>query len=459
MKKGIFVILFLSTLFFARGQSQYRAKTVVSWLGNAVIYQIWLRSFTKEGTLAAAEKRIPEIASLGATVIYLPPLFTADTDMRKEYWSNRQKASPENSPRNPYRSGNYTVIDPQYGTEVDLKNFIAAAHAQGLKVMMDLVYLHTGPSNVLVAYPDYYHRDSSGRFIKNPWNFLWLNYDSEGLREYLYKDMEHWIGECKADGFRCDVSFGIPLDFWEEARRRLEVINPEVGMLAESAFNTKEQVTAFDASYSFPWYETVADVVAKGKSASRLQKMWGQMNRYYAKGARFIRYSDNHDLNRTDMVFGERGSRAVNIMNFMLDGIPFIYNGQEIGDGSPFGIFTHWPILWESEGLPLKKNLKEWYRQLIAFRKQHSFLSDAETIWLVTSKPNSVIAFLRKKGARQLLTVVNLRNEISEVMVTLPSVETFKPAITAGEIKISNGRQIKFQLNSFGYYTGLNADK
>lgn len=54
---------------------------------------------------------------------------------------------------------------------------------------------------------------------------------------YLWRKMEHWVRDFDVDGFRCDVSDGIPLDFWETARDRLEKIKPDVGMLAESCLS------------------------------------------------------------------------------------------------------------------------------------------------------------------------------------------------------------------------------
>ena len=119
------------------------------WLTHGVIYQIWLRAFTPEGTLEAAKARLPEVASLGATIVYLPPVYLQDDDMRREFWSSRQRSCGANNPRNPYRVKDYDLIDPEYGTEDDLKAFIAEAHRLGLRVLMDLVYFHCGPTCVL----------------------------------------------------------------------------------------------------------------------------------------------------------------------------------------------------------------------------------------------------------------------------------------------------------------------
>ncbi|GAB3991831.1 alpha-amylase family glycosyl hydrolase [Spirosoma daeguense] len=417
-----FFLATLLTVSISYGQSRdttRRAKEAVSWFKEGVIYQIWLRSFTKEGTLKAAEKRLPQLAYLGATIIYLPPIYLADTISSAAYWSPRQKASPGHEARNPYKSMDYSKIDPEYGTENDLKAFAETAHKLGLRVIMDMVYLHTGPSSNLTRDPKNYHRDASGKPLLNNYNFLRLDFSYPKLREYLINDMIHWVKDCNVDGFRCDVSGSIPVDFWEDARQKLERIKPDIGMLGESN-SPAELVRAFDACYGFPWLEELKNVVVNGGSARQLRERWSKQNREFPKGGLFIRYTDNHDQNRTDLVFGEKGSRALNVLNFMLDGIPFLYNGQEIGDGSPFGIFEHWPILWESQGLPQKTELRNWYKDLITLRKTESALQTGETIWLETSKPESVVAFLRKTNTSQLLTIVNVSNRREDVVIQLP---------------------------------------
>ena len=78
-----------------------------------VIYQIFLRAMTREGTLRAAEAHLEEIAALGTDVVYLCPVVQADDDENLEYWSERQKKAGFNNPRNPYRMKDYFANDPE----------------------------------------------------------------------------------------------------------------------------------------------------------------------------------------------------------------------------------------------------------------------------------------------------------------------------------------------------------
>lgn len=110
-----------------------------------IIYQMFLRSATRGGTIKAGAKLLRHIASLGVDVVYLCPIFEADDDENTEHWSKRQRESGLNNPQNPYRMKDYFKIDEEYGTDDDLKSFVNTAHSYGLKVILDLVYYHCGP--------------------------------------------------------------------------------------------------------------------------------------------------------------------------------------------------------------------------------------------------------------------------------------------------------------------------
>ena len=96
--------------------SNLTAKAAPEFLKDSVIYQINLRTFTPDGTLRAAERLLPHIAALGADMVYLCPVTLADDDPRPEFWSDRQKQSGLNNPKNIYRVGDYYAVDPEYGT-------------------------------------------------------------------------------------------------------------------------------------------------------------------------------------------------------------------------------------------------------------------------------------------------------------------------------------------------------
>lgn len=437
----------------------HEARPSPEWLGRGVMYQVWLRGFTPEGTLRSAAARLPEVAELGATILYLSPVNLSDPDMRQEFWSKRQKASGTNNPRNPYRISDYDKIDPEYGTEGDLRHFIDTAHGLGLRVLMDLVYFHCGPTSALMDRLGFIQRGADGKAATGSWNFPRLNFECRELREYLWANMARWVRDFGVDGYRCDVSDAVPLDFWEEARARLEVLRPDIVILAEGQ-RKEDQLKAFDLNYSFSWMGAVHAVFQKGEPASSLRALWEKMRAERPRGARFLRYTENHDIVndmlRAEVVCGERGAAAVSVVNFTLDGVPMLYNGQEIGDTSPQSIYARWPVGWAAGCLPKPAAKRVLYRELCRLRRAEAALHRGEVAWLENDQPDAVLSFLRRAGGEEILVVANLSNRKVRAVVDMP--EGWVPArgsLIESETKASaaDGRLV-WDLGTCGYFVG-----
>ena len=155
LQSALYLIVSSSAL-WADSSNQKVARPTSEDFSKSVIYQIHLPIFTQGGTLESARKMLPHIASLGVDIVYLCPVVEADDDMDMRFWSKRQKASKTGNPKNPYRIKDYFKIDPQYGQDADLKNFVDEAHKLGLKVLLDLVYYHCGPTATMIKeHPDF----------------------------------------------------------------------------------------------------------------------------------------------------------------------------------------------------------------------------------------------------------------------------------------------------------------
>ncbi|MCL2743197.1 MAG: alpha-amylase family glycosyl hydrolase [Planctomycetaceae bacterium] len=436
--------------------NQTEARKAPDWVNSGIMYQINLRAFTKEGTLKAAEAKLPDLAKLGITIVYFCPMFTADDDMRQEFWSPRQKKSGMNSPRNPYRMKDYFSVDPEYGTADDLVKFVQTAKTLNIKVLLDLVYLHCGPAAVFIKdHPDFVKRDKDGNAVNAAWAFPALNFDNPELREYLYGNMEFLLKKFDVDGFRCDVGDGIPLDFWVEGRKRIDKIKPNLAMLNEGS-KPDAQNFAFDMNYGFPIYPAIKNVMDGKNPVSHLaEAKKTQLNRQ-PKGGRFIHYIDNHDITNDDYEkrrehhWGKDGVEAALVACFTFDGIPLLYNGQEIADKQRHSIFGNLAIDWSKANTEEAKSRFEFCQKLIQLRKKHPALQAAGSITFTkNSKPDMVLSFERKLDNEKILVVINLRNE--------PVAVDVESEITPTAVLFEKGKQIKhlsFELPSYGWYIG-----
>ncbi len=436
--------------------NERQARPSPEWVTRGVMYQIQPRAFTPEGTLRAATARLPKVAEMGADIIYLCPVFVSDDDPDTKGWSPRQKKSGLNNPRNMYRMKDYCHVDPEYGTDDDLKALIAEAHRLGMRVLLDMVYLHCGPNAVFLdEHPDFVKRDEAGKIVTAAWGFPAINMANPELREYLWKNMEYWVRDFGADGFRCDVSDGIPLDFWETARERLEKIRPgQICMLAEGT-RREDQLKAFDLDYGWGF---------KWDGAAGVRKQWEKMRDERPRGgARFIRFIDNHDIandaydNRLDKAWGTARVNAALVALFTLDGVPFLYNGQEVADTARHSIFGRLPIDWASGDTPTGQARFAFCQRLCTLRHAERALTHGSLEWLDNDAPDAVLSFLRTLDNEQILAVVNLKGQQARVQIAVPprAKAAFRALLAQGaKEEATNGRTKVFVLDGYGFFVG-----
>jgi glycosidase len=398
-----------------RPVASQNARTVPEFLNRSIIYQVWMRSFTPEGTLRATAARLTHIADLGADIVYLSPV-------------NVHGYPSVFGPSTPYEIKDYDRIDPEYGSEANLKALVEEAHKHGLKVIMDIVYSHSANDCVLLARPGFYQRTPDGKLAISRWRTPMPDFTNPQVREYFRDNMLHWVRDVGVDGFRADVAGAVPTDFWEQARDAMDKINPNVIMLSEADV-PEHLLKAYDISYNFSYYSALTGVVVNGESAERIRQQWEKMKAAFPRGARFLHLNDNHDRNRADVVFGERAALATSVLNFTLDGIPFLYNGQEIGDTTPPQQQSHFAIRWEiwkpeerRTGLARPQTTKlRFYKQLVQMRRQEAALTAGELAWVTNSNPDGVVSFLRKAGNEEVLVLINLTNRPANVQVDVPA--------------------------------------
>lgn len=389
------------------------ARRGPAFLDKATIYQVWMRSFTPEGNLQAVAKRLPHIANLGASIVYLSPITLQ---------------SQVGGFSNPYRIKDHYKIDPEYGDDADLRALVEAAHKLNLKVILDVVFYHTAPDSVMLKTPDMFMRDKNGQILLGNWKLPRPDFQNPKTRRYFIDNLVHWVKLAGVDGYRCDVSSGLPVDFWEDARVELDKISKDILLVAESE-QPEELIRAFDVSYAFAHQGALQRIFRDGEPASALRAQWEKAYAQFPRGARLIRASDNHDQSRAIVSYGEKGSLAASVINFTLDGVPFLYNGQEIADTVATDHQSRYPLRWELDkvegqaGSGLARGQKarvDWYRRLFQMRREQDALTSGEVIWLNNSRPDSVVSFLRKKGSEQILVLVSVSNRGCAATVDLP---------------------------------------
>ena len=383
----------------ATAWSSERARPVPDWVRDAVVYEVFPRAFSPNGDLPGVTARLDHVRDLGATVLWLMPIQPIGLEKRKGAYGS------------PYSIRDYEAVNPDYGTAEDLRTLVREAHARGLRVILDVVANHTAWDSVLMKTPELYVRDAQGRV--QPPNADWsdvakLDYSNPATRAYVTGMMVGWLRDFGFDGFRCDVAGLVPTTFWEEARPALEAARPGVFLLAE--WSAPDLLTrAFDADYAWPFHAALTRILSTGAPAGEIRRTWEEEQRGFPRGSLHLRFSDNHDERRAVVRFGEPAAIAAAALVMTLDGIPLVYNGQEVGDTAESGgpaLGERLPIFW-----PIAERRPEFpvaFRALVALRRAHEALRRGAVAWLGNSDGDRVVSFARRSAGEEIVVAVNL---------------------------------------------------
>ena len=377
-----------------------QARPSPEWLKSGTIYQTFVRSFSPSGDLNGVTARLDDLHKLGVNIVWLMPVHP--------YGQLKKKGSLGS----PYAVRDYYAIDPALGTKDDLHRLVLEAHKRQMKVIIDIVANHTSWDSVMMAHPDFYKKDKEGH-VTYPYDWTdvaALDYSNPKLRRYMTDVLLYWIKDFDLDGYRCDAAAEVPTDFWEQARKELDQVKPDIIMLAE-AQKPDLLRSAFNIDYAWPMMHTVDDIEMNGEPATKVKEMIEQQNALFPKGALHLRMSDDHDELRATTRYGFPGAIAASALMFTLDGAPLIYNGMEVGDSTQSrapALFEPQKIFWgAAEWHP---EYPKFYAFMTALRREHPALQQGATIWLHNSNEQHVVTYLRREGSEEFLIAINLSN-------------------------------------------------
>ncbi|HVG24582.1 MAG TPA: malto-oligosyltrehalose trehalohydrolase [Thermoanaerobaculia bacterium] len=330
---------------------------------NAVLYELHVGTFTKEGTYAAAMRELPRLAEIGITVIELLPV----SEFPGAFGWGYDGVAPYAPTR-------------LYGRPEDLRRFVDEAHAHGLGVILDVVYNHVGPDGS-------YLKKFTPRYFSKKYENEWgepMNFDGEdahGVREFFAANAAYWIGEFGFDGLRLDATQSLfdesETHILRDIRERVEAASGgrAIFLVGENEPQNTRLLRehGLDALWNDDWHHT-ARVAATGftegyytdygGSARELAAManfgflyQGQWYRWQKKRrgtpsrdiarSRLVCYLQNHDQ-IANSATGERlheltsrgKVKALTALLLLQPQTPMLFQGQEFGARSPFLYFA-----------------------------------------------------------------------------------------------------------------------
>lgn len=420
----------------------YRVDTdrVPDWLRNAVIYQVFIDRFAPPageafdttatpggfygGTLRGVTEHLDYIHTLGVTCLWLSPLFPSPS-------------------HHGYDATDYQSVEPRLGSDADLRGLIVAAHARGIRVILDFVANHMSSQHAAfqraLADTDSPER---GWFRFTHWPDQYLTFfgvqdhpqidaDNPAAQAYLIDSARHWL-ERGADGFRLDYANGPSYGFWSAFRAATRAANPEsvtLGEVVETAALQRSYAGRMDGCLDFLLMQALRQFFAFGTmTATAFDGFLRRHLGYFPTDFVLPSFLDNHDMNRFLWVVGGdvRRLKLAALCQFTLPNPPIVYYGTEVGlsqqrdvryaDGSGHPEESRLPMRWDAAQ---DADLLGFYRKLAALRNATAarWRNGRETL----RADDTSGLYIYRCGDNAGAAIVVLNNGLTEAHVRLPA--------------------------------------
>ena len=372
-------LLLLLTLVFcskeATGTSDRISETTINldnietnpWWNDAVFYEIFVRSFYDSnadgvGDLQGIIQKLDYLndgnpntdTDLGVTALWLMPIFPSPS-------------------YHGYDVTDYRNIDEEYGTMNDFKALITAAHARGIKIVIDFVGNHTSDQHPWFTASasneskrDWYLWNSNKPSYNGPWGqevwhernssyyygVFWggmpdLNYTNQEVTNEIKNTLRFWKEEVGVDGFRIDAvkhwiengdqqeNTAATLAWWRDLYVFKKSLDPELMMVGE-AWTSTQNIAPYsdkrlDYCFEFDLSYALIDGINNQTNSGLKSKMSEIISTYEPN--QYGTFLTNHDQDRSFYLFGmdERKAKLAARILLSLPGVPYIYYGEEVG--------------------------------------------------------------------------------------------------------------------------------
>lgn len=320
----------------------------MAWYDQAVFYHIYPLGLTgapKQNSYGEQEHRlntiipwISHIKEIGCNALYIGPLFE--------------------SVGHGYETTDYKKLDSRLGTNEDLTNFVAECHKQGIKVILDGVFNHTGRDFFAFqdikcnrensSYRDWYcnvnfsgNNEYNDGFSYENWGgynlLVKLNQNNPAVREYICDVVRFWVKEFDIDGIRLDAADVLDFNYMQALRRVANEVKEDFWLMGEVIHGdytrwvnegTLHSVTNYQLHKALYSGHNDHNYFEIAHTVKRLYEMGG--NR--PDGLKLYNFVDNHDVEKIYTKLNNKNHFVpTHILMYTLPGIPSVYYGSEFG--------------------------------------------------------------------------------------------------------------------------------
>jgi glycosidase len=320
--------------------------TPPAWAKEAIIYHVFVDRFHpgqgrgwyqtddvtafSGGTLWGVIDNLDYLSDLGINCIWLSPVFPSPTS-------------------HGYDIMDLTRVDPKRGGDKALRTLIEAAHARGIRILMDLVCNHLSNEHPLFVdalansaspYRDWFFFDESNigyRTFFGVRTMPQINLSCEGARGWMIDNARFWLEEFDIDGYRLDHALGPGPDFWSDFWKACKEAKPDsfsYGEVVDTPEVLRHYIGRLDGCLDFLTSDMLRSVYGRGSCSEadflRFEKRHAE---FFPEDFIMPTFIDNHDMDRFLFIAGgnkDALKRAVEVQ-MRLPGPPILYYGTEVG--------------------------------------------------------------------------------------------------------------------------------
>jgi glycosidase len=459
----------------------------VRYFGAKTIERDGQVTHVQPGTFADIKVELEKLSGMGINVLYLNPVYMIGELYRKY---NPHDLLPEYlQPGCPYSIKDYKSIDPElsFGKDTDSEHpfyefhkLVDEAHRLGIRVVMDLVFNHSAHDAVFqrlhpewflykehilnleepYIYPEEIKEgkpwgDPKHTFASYDHGWWWddtaqLNWNNikaypdfimpqlasneppenptiADMYQYFKNIVKFWIKEFGIDGFRCDVAYRVPKDFWRdciiEARKTAKRCHPANGSLDGDVIFIAEDYHVdiaglLDAGFTACYGDFSNKLTAVPEITGYLNYMYNIGGEHFPDGSMWFIFPECHDFHRNPEKIAKdlreqhadadlNANKSRWTITACLPGIPMIFNGFEKIEWEPASLFSYSTVDWESD-----KDISEHIAKVNLIRRSEPALQRGGYYYLHTSEgiahEGRIFSFARILGEETIIVVVNM---------------------------------------------------
>jgi cyclomaltodextrinase len=362
--------------------------TPPAWAREAVIYHLFVDRFypgdghdwlqTADlmgfcgGTLWGVRDKLDYIVDLGITCIWLSPTFVTPT-------------------HHGYDVTDYFHVEPRLGGDEALHALVEAAHALGIRVLLDVAFNHLSNqhpyfldalADLTSLYRDWFYFDQSEigyRTFFGVETMPQLNVTNPAAREWLLDVGRYWLREFNVDGYRLDVADGPGPSFWTDFWLACKSVKPDClcfGEVVDAPDVQHQYMGRMDGLLDFHLGAALRYTYGTGRwNQTEFDRFYQRHILYYPDNFLMFSFLDNHDMDRFLSIAGgdKEALRRATLAQFDMPRVPVIFYGTEVGlnqvgsisEGSGFHV-SRVPMPWDDTQ---DTDLLTFFKELIKKRR------------------------------------------------------------------------------------------